>query len=182
MHTDTPASDLMRVVMGPLGERLIALAVALSTLGFLSNQILTSPRVYHAMAQDGSFFKQVAWVHPVTRTPVVAIALQGAVALIITLSGRYNQILNYVTSVDYVFFGLAAVALFIFRNRDARDGAPPVGFKVPGHPFSTALFLVVAWAVVIDTYVKAPGDSLAGVAILLAAIPVYFAWRRAPRG
>ncbi|MDQ6930387.1 MAG: amino acid permease, partial [Candidatus Eremiobacteraeota bacterium] len=130
-RTDTPASDLMRIALGPFGQRLIALAVALSTLGFLSNQILTSPRVYHAMAKDGLFFKQIAWVHPVTRTPVAAIALQGIVALIITLSGRYNQILNYVVSVDYVFFGLAAVALFIFRNRDAGDAAAAPVFKVP---------------------------------------------------
>lgn len=179
MNTKTPASDVMQIAMGPIGARLIAFAVALSTLGFLSNQVLTSPRVYHAMAQDGIFFKSVAWIHPKTRVPVVAIALQGAVALVITLSGRYDQILNYVTSIDYVFFGLAAIALFIFRNRDRVLGnASPLAFKVPGHPFSTALFLVVAWAVVLDTYVKSPRDSLVGVIILLLAIPVYYAWRR----
>jgi APA family basic amino acid/polyamine antiporter len=179
MHTNTPASDVMRIAMGPPGERLIALAVALSTLGFLSNQVLTSPRVYHAMAQDGVFFKSVAWIHPKTRVPVVAIALQGAVALVIAVSGRYDQILNYVTSIDYVFFGLAAIALFIFRNRDsAIESSTPLAFKVPGHPFTTALFLVIAWAVVIDTYVKYPSNSLIGVGILLIAIPIYYAWRR----
>ncbi|MDQ2818532.1 MAG: amino acid permease [Candidatus Eremiobacteraeota bacterium] len=182
MHTDAPAADVMRMALGPLGARLIALAVALSTLGFLSNQILTSPRVYHAMAQDGSFFKQVAWVHPKTRVPVVAIALQGVVALVITLSGRYDQILSYVTSVDYVFFGLAAIALFAFRRRAAREGVDShVGYRMPGHPWSTALFAVVAWSVVVDTWVKYPTNSLIGMAILLIAIPIYFLWRRAPR-
>ncbi|MBC5824732.1 MAG: amino acid permease [Candidatus Eremiobacteraeota bacterium] len=181
MRTDAPAAEVMRIALGPLGARLIALAVALSTLGFLSNQILTSPRVYHAMAQDGSFFKQVAWVHPKTRVPIVAIALQGFVALVITLSGRYDQILGYVISVDYIFFGLAAIALFAFRRRDARSGGGPiVGYRMPGHPWSTALFGIVAWAVVVDTWIKSPGNSLIGLGILLVAIPIYFLWRRSP--
>ncbi|MDP9025606.1 MAG: amino acid permease, partial [Candidatus Eremiobacteraeota bacterium] len=178
MHTDAPASEVMRIALGPIGARLIALAVALSTLGFLSNQMLTSPRVYHAMAQDGSFFKQVAWVHPKTRVPVVAIALQGVVALVITLSGRYDQILNYVTSIDYVFFGMAALALFAFRRRDVRAGTDAqVRFRMTGHPWSTALFGVVAWSVVVDTWIKSPRDSLVGLAILLAAVPIFYLWR-----
>ncbi|MDQ6823578.1 MAG: amino acid permease [Candidatus Eremiobacteraeota bacterium] len=181
MHTDAPASEVMRIALGPIGARLIALAVALSTLGFLSNQMLTSPRVYHAMAQDGSFFKQVAWVHPKTRVPVVAIALQGVVALVITLSGRYDQVLNYVTSIDYVFFGMAALALFAFRRRDVRAGTDAqVRFRMPGHPWSTALFGVVAWSVVVDTWIKSPRDSLVGLAILLAAVPIFYLWRRTP--
>ncbi len=179
MGTATPASDVMRVAMGPLGERLIALAVALSTLGFLSNQILVSPRVYHAMARDGLFFKQIGWVHPVTRAPVVAIALQGAFAILIALSGRYDQILNYVTSVDYVFFGLAAVALFVFRRRDSANGPDSMpGFKVPGHPVSTAIFLIVAWAVVADTFAKYPSDTAKGLGILVISVPIYFIWIR----
>jgi APA family basic amino acid/polyamine antiporter len=175
MNTTTPASDVLQVVMGSRGAQLIALAVTLSTLGFLSNQILTSPRVYHAMAQDGLFFKSVAWVHPRSRVPVIAIALQGIVALIITLSGRYDQILNYVTSIDYVFFALSAVALFVFRARDAKDPkAVPSRFLVPGHPISTAVFFIAAVAVVLDTYAKYPQNSLIGLAILLIAVPIYF--------
>jgi APA family basic amino acid/polyamine antiporter len=175
MHTATPASDVLQAVMGPRGAQLIAAAVMLSTFGFMSNQILTSPRVYHAMAQDGVFFKQAGWVHPRTRVPIVAIALQGLFAIIIALSGQYDQILNYVTSIDYVFFGLSAIALFIFRARDTRAHVEiPRGLRVPGHPFSTAVFMIVAFAVVLDTYVKYPQNSLIGLAILLAGIPVYY--------
>ncbi|MHB8144703.1 MAG: APC family permease [Vulcanimicrobiaceae bacterium] len=181
MRTNTPASAVMTIALGPVGGRLIAIAVALSTLGFLSNQILTSPRVYYAMAQDRVFFKQVAWVHPKTRVPVVAIVLQGIFAIAIALSGRYDQILNYVTSVDYVFFTLAALALFVFRRRDASDGTDSaVGYKVPGHPVSTAVFLFVAAAVVLDTWIAYPSNSLIGLGILLTAIPVYFIWARRP--
>lgn len=175
MHTDTPASDVLKTIMGQRGAQLIAAAVMLSTFGFMSNQILTSPRVYHAMAQDGVFFKSVGWVHPASRVPIVAIALQGAFAIVIALSGQYDQILNYVTSVDYVFFGLSAIALFVFRARDARTPqAAAVSFRVPGHPFSTALFMLAAFAVVLDTYVKYPQNSLIGLAIFIAGIPVYY--------
>jgi basic amino acid/polyamine antiporter, APA family len=177
MHTATPASDVLQTIIGPRGAQIIAAAVMLSTFGFISNQILTSPRVYHAMAQDGVFFKQVAWVDPRTRVPVVAIALQGVFAIVIALSGQYDQILNYVTSVDYVFFGLSAIALFIFRARDARSGQQvPTGLRVPGHPISTAVFMLVAFGVVLDTYVKYPQNSLIGLAIFLAGIPVYYAF------
>lgn len=175
MNTTTPASDVLQVVMGSRGGQLIAAAVCLSTFGFMSNQILTAPRVYHAMAQDGVFFKSVAWVHPKSRVPVIAIALQGTFAIAIALIGRYDQILSYVTSVDYVFFTLSALALFIFRARDRRGPqAEEPAFRVPGHPFSTAFFLLVAAGVVLDTWVKEPQNSLVGMAILLIGIPVYY--------
>src|SRR5262245_45782724 len=116
----TPASDVMRLALGERGATLIALGIAISTLGFLSQGMLTTPRVYFAMAEDGLFFRGVAKVHPVTRVPFVAIILQGVAAAVIALSGTYGQILSYVVSVDFIFFGLTAAALFVFRRR-ARD-------------------------------------------------------------
>src|SRR5207247_8215506 len=104
--TSTPASEVMRRALGERGARAIAVGIAISTLGFLSQSMLTAPRVYYAMASDGLFFRAVARVHPVTRVPIVAIALQGAVAIIITLWGTYEQILSYVVSVDLILFGL----------------------------------------------------------------------------
>ncbi|HKP76439.1 MAG TPA: amino acid permease, partial [Longimicrobiaceae bacterium] len=101
-----PASAVMRAAFGPGGASLIAVGIAISTFGFLSQGMLTAPRVYFAMADDGLFFRGVAWVDPRTRVPVVAIALQGVLALLIALTGTYEQILNYVTSVDFIFFGL----------------------------------------------------------------------------
>src|SRR6202041_1949902 len=94
-ETHTPASAVMRAALGETGAKFIALGIAISTLGFLSQGMLTAPRVYFAMAEDGLFFRSVAWIQPRTAAPVVAIVLQGAVAVIITLSGRYEQILNY---------------------------------------------------------------------------------------
>ena len=180
--TRTPASAIAQIAFGTVGLRVMALVVALSTLGFLSNQILTSPRVYFQMAADGTFFKQLAWVNARTRVPVLAIALQGIAAIVIALSGRYDQILNYVTCVDYVFFGLSALALIVFRYRDARDpSAPRPHVRMPGHPVTTLLFLIVAWGVVGDVVVKSPVDTSIGLGILISGVPVYYWFARRAR-
>lgn len=173
--TTTPASAVAQLAFGNVGARLIAALVALSTLGFLSNQILTSPRVYFQMAADGTFFKSLARVGTRTHAPVVAIVLQGAIAIAVALSGSYAHILNYVTSVDYCFFGLSALALIVFRVRDARAGTQvqPI-FRVPGHPWTTLLFMLVAWSVVGATLVKSPVDTSIGLGILLSGLPIYF--------
>src|SRR6266699_1582443 len=92
-ETRTPASAVMRLALGENGARIIAVGIALSTAGFLSQSMLTAPRVYFAMA------------------------LQGTLAVVITLSGRYEQILNYVISVDVIFFALTAATVFVFRQR-----------------------------------------------------------------
>lgn len=174
--TTTPASTLMRAVMGERGATLIAAGIAVSTLGFLSQGMLTAPRVYYAMAEDGVFFRAVGKVHPKTRVPVLAIVLQGAVAIVIALSGTYEQILNYVVSVDFIFFGLTGLSLFVFRKR-----LPSAGFRTPLHPVSTAIFVAACWLVVIGTFVKEPKNSLIGLAILAAGVPFWFGLRQRGR-
>jgi APA family basic amino acid/polyamine antiporter len=93
-NTTTPASDVMRLALGPTGARLIAAGIAISTLGFLSQGMLTAPRVYFAMAEDGLFFKSVGRLHPRTQVPILAIVIQGLLAIVIALSGSYGQILD----------------------------------------------------------------------------------------
>jgi len=175
-NTMTPASDVVRAAIGPVGAKVMASIVALSTLGFIANQILTSPRVYFQMAADRTFFKQLAWISPRTHVPVVAILVQGAAAIAIACSGSYNVILDWVTSIDYVFFGFAALAIFIFRRRDRVAGATEPWFRIPLHPWSTLLFLVTAWAIVADVVLKAPLDASLGIGVLLTGIPVYYAF------
>jgi APA family basic amino acid/polyamine antiporter len=172
--TTTPASAVMRLALGEQGARWTAIAIAISTLGFLSQGMLTAPRVYFAMAADGLFLRQVAWVSPSTRVPVVSIAMQGAMAVVIALSGRYEQILNYVVSVDFIFFGLTGAALFVFRKRDRSHA----DFRVPGHPFTTALFVIACACVVAATVYAYPSNSLIGMGILAAGVPAYYFWRR----
>ncbi|HEX7285553.1 MAG TPA: amino acid permease [Candidatus Angelobacter sp.] len=174
-QTSTPASAVMRLALGERGATIIALGIAISTLGFLSQSVLTAPRVYFAMAEDRVFFPQLAWVHPATRVPVVAITLQSLWTVVILFSGRYEQILNYVTSMDFAFFALTASCLFLLR----REGKAP-GFRSPGHPWTTAFFCVCCAGVVANAIYLYPSSRI-GYAILAAGVPVYYIWRRTSR-
>jgi APA family basic amino acid/polyamine antiporter len=180
-QTSTPASEVMRRALGERGARLIALGIAISTVGFLSQSILTAPRVYYAMARDGVFFKAVGKLDPRSRVPVVAIVLQGVWAAIIALTGKYDQILNYVVSIDVLFFGLTGASLLVFRARARRAGTEASEgelVRVPWHPITTLLFVLACWAVSLTTIVQYPRNAGIGVAILLLGLVVYQAWRK----
>lgn len=174
--TSTPASEVMRRALGERGAQLIAAGIAISTVGFLSQSMLTAPRVYYAMARDGAFFSTVGTVNAKTHAPVVAIALQGAWAAIIVVAfGIYEQVLNYVVALDALFFGLTGAALLVFRKRDR---AQVSGLRMPGHPITTLLFVIVFWVLAASTVMQSPRNAGMGVLILLLGVPVYFFWKR----
>jgi len=173
----TPASAVMRALLGPRGGALIAAGIAFSAFGFLAQSFLTAPRVYFAMAKDRVFFRGVAWVHPRTRVPVVAIALQGVWAIAIALTGTFAQVVNYVVAMDSLFFGLTAACLFVLRHRAAALSAKKVDYLVPGHPWTTLLFIAAEWIVVVSTFAHDPKRSFIGLGIAVAGLPAYFLWR-----
>ncbi len=173
--TSTPASEIMRRSLGDRGARIIALGIALSTVGFLSQSILTAPRVYYAMARDGVFFKAVGTLDPRSRAPVVAIVLQGVWAALIAMTGKYDQILNYVVSIDVLFFGLTGAALIVLRRR---EGARTDGARTPLHPASTVVFVLACWAISATTVIQYPRNAGIGVAILFVGILVYQFWNK----
>jgi APA family basic amino acid/polyamine antiporter len=177
-HTDVPASIVLSNVVGPAGARLASIAIALVTLAYMSNRMLTVPRLYHAMATDGLFFRAIAWIDPRTNVPAIAVMLQALVAIAIALSANYGHILNYVISVIAAFNGLLALALFVIRARDRAAGIAHAGFQAPWHPFSTTIFLLASWGVAIATCVAYPFDGLMGLAIVLSAVPIYMLWTR----
>lgn len=170
-----PASAVMRMALGARGGEIIAFGIALSALGFLSQSMLTAPRVYYAMARDGVFFRAVGRLDARTRVPVVAILLQGAWAIVIAVSGRYEQILNYMISIDLLFMGLTATCLFRERFRRGRETAR---FRVPGHPWTTLGYITASWLVVVGTVLHDPVHAGIGFAILAAGIPAQWIWRR----
>lgn len=179
-RTSTPASEVMRRALGDHGARLIALGIAISTVGFLSQSVLTAPRVYYAMARDGVFFKLVGRLDPRSRVPIVAIVLQGVWAAIIALTGKYDQILNYVVSLDVLFFGLTGASLLVFRARARKAGTERDDgdlVRVPWHPITTMVFVVACWAVSLTTIVQYPRNAGIGVAILLVGVVAYRFWR-----
>ncbi|HXT50754.1 MAG TPA: amino acid permease [Thermoanaerobaculia bacterium] len=179
--TSTPASDVMRAAFGPVGGKLIAAGIAISTLGFLSQSMLTAPRLYYAMAADGAFFQSVAYVDPRTRVPVVAIVLQGAVAIAVAWSGSYEQILSFAVTSDWLLFALSASCLLVLRRIDRQRGEDVAVFKSPGHPATTIAFVAVALAVVANLIYRHPVNSLVGILIMLAGVPAWWLWTRANR-
>jgi hypothetical protein len=160
----------MQRAFGAAGSRWIALGIAISALGFLSQSILTAPRVYFAMARDGLFFRSVGWLDPRHGVPSVAILLQAVMAIVIALSGRYDQRLSYVVSMDSLS-GPTAASLFVFRRRDRASGRGASALaRVPGHPVTTGLFVAVVWLVVINT-IASIRSTRRSVSHLLAGIP-----------
>ena len=194
--TATPAADTVSALLGHGGDRFIAAAIAISTFGFLDLAILAPTRVYYAMAADGLFLPSVARLHPRFGTPSVAIILQStwSVVLVLPLSwgallhgtirweqaGAYARLLDYVVFADWIFFGLTAASLFVFRRRvplATRGGA----FAVPGYPVLPGVFVLVAIVVVFSVVSSSPEQAARGAILLGLGIPVFYYHRRRHR-
>jgi APA family basic amino acid/polyamine antiporter len=172
-----PAADTMGVVVGPAGSRIIAAGIMCSTFGFLNLVILAAPRIYQAMADDGVFFRRAARLHPRWRAPSAAILIQGIWAVLLTLSGTYAQLLDYVVFGDWIFFGLIAATLFAYRSRPA-VAEPPGWFRMPLYPLLPVLFVAVAAFVVVSSVLSNPLNALLGAVLIGAGGPVYLVWRK----
>ena len=174
-----PAADAMRALVGSAGERIVTAGIAVSTFGFLNLVILVSPRVYQAMAADGLFFPALSRLHPRYRIPTAAILVQGGWAILLTLTGTYGELLDYVVFGDWIFFALAAASLYVFRRR---EGPPPPGmFRVPGYPVTPALFILAAVYVLIGSVTSNPSNAVRGTLLLVLGIPVFLFWRARTR-
>ena len=114
--SSAPAADTMEVLLGPAGRIVITAGIVFSTFGFLNLVILVTPRVFQAMAADGLFFERFARLHPRFRTPVPAIVFLGVWSAILVYTGQYGALLDYVVFADWIFFGLTALTLVVFRR------------------------------------------------------------------
>ncbi|HEY7612057.1 MAG TPA: amino acid permease [Gemmatimonadales bacterium] len=180
-----PAADAMRRAIGPAGGTLISAGVAVSTFGFLNLVVLVTPRVFQAMAADRLFFPWLARLHPVHRTPAAAIGLQALWASALALSGSFSQLVDYVAFADWVFFGLTVAGLFVYRRRDRAAGTPSGAFRVPGYPWTPALFVAASIFVVVSSVMATPRNALIGTGLLALGVPVFWYWsrqRRRPAG
>lgn len=176
--SSAPAADVLGQLLGPGGRTFITAGVALSTFGFLNLVILVSPRVYQAMAADGLFFPQLARLHPRYRTPATAIVFQAAWAILLTGTGTYGELLDYVVFADWLVFGATAATLFVYRARERQGLVPRVAYRVPGYPITPLLFIAAALYVVLGSTASNPLNALKGTLLLGAGVPVYLYWRR----
>jgi amino acid transporter len=179
------AAESMRVALGPAGAALIAVAVVLSTFGNINAQVLVKARTWHAMSRDGLFPAVFGGVHPRHRTPVGALAAQGAWATILLiaagLAGRsYETVIDFFAFTSAVFnlSTFAAVAILRRRMPDA-----PRPFRVPGWPWTLGIVLVIQAAFLVVTAITAPLPSLLGALLTLTGLGWYFRHRpdRSPR-
>jgi APA family basic amino acid/polyamine antiporter len=176
--SSAPAADTMRLVLGPAGGTFIAAGIAISTFGFLDLVILVTPRVLQAMAADGVFFPRLAELHPRHRTPGAAIVAEAAWAIVLTLTGTFAQLVDYVSFGDWIFFGLTVAGLSRLRAADAARAGTPGGRLVPGYPWTPAFFVGAALLVVVSSVLESPRNAAIGTGLLLLGVPVYLWWAR----
>ena len=177
--SSAPAADTMRRLLGPVGGTFIAAGIAVSTFGFLDLVILVTPRVLQAMAADGVFFPRLAELHPRYQTPGAAIVAESAWAVVLTLTGTFAQLVDYVSFGDWIFFGLTVAGLARLRAADAAaPTAAPRGLLVPGYPWTPAFFVLAALLVVASSVLESPRNAAIGTGLLLLGVPVFLWWTR----
>jgi len=161
--------------MGPAGGTLVSLIIMLSIVGTLNGCFLTSPRVYFAQARDGLFFRKFGEVHPKYQTPGFAILAQALWSGVLVISGSYDTLVDYAMFATWLFYGLMVSGVIVLR-RTRPDLPRP--YRMWGYPFTPLLFLAVTAWFLVNTIVSRPVPALAGLALIVAGIPVYLLWHK----
>jgi len=160
----------------PFGGILIAVIIAVSVIGTAGIYTLSSPRIYYAMADDGIFFKKLAWVHPRFQTPVNAIITQSVWAIILLLFwGTFEDVITYVVFIDWMFFALTAFSVYLFRAT-RKDIARP--YKTLGYPITPAVFIVISAFFVVNTLIEKPKHAWAGLIFMAIGVIFFIYFKR----
>ncbi len=168
------ATEVCKRFLGPIAVAFTAVAMMISSFGSLHSSILSNSRIPFAMAREGLFFKSLARLSS-RSVPVRALIAQGAWASLLAISGTYDTLTDSVIFASWLFYGLVAGALFIFR-RALRD--QPRAYRIPGYPFVPIVFLLMTVVLLINTFVATPRQALQGVAMLVLGLPFYWYWTR----
>jgi APA family basic amino acid/polyamine antiporter len=169
------AAAAMYLLAGPRGTLFVSALILCSIFGALNGTILTGPRAYFAMARDGVFFSFAGRVHPRFKTPALAVLLQGALSVVLAISGTYEQLFTYVIFSAWIFYGAAVMAVLVLRRRRPTLERP---YRIWGSPIVPVAFALAAVAIVANTLITKPHESFIGLGIILLGLPVYFAWKQ----
>jgi len=174
---DRVGTALMESVFGPNGTTLMAIAILISTFGCNNGLILAGARVYWAMARDGLFFQRAGSLNA-RGVPAYALIVQSIWISLLCLTGTYGQLLDYVIFAALVFYCLTTIGLFILRRTRPTAERP---YKAVGYPVLPGLYVLLAGGLAIVLLIadKTRAQAVAGLAIVLLGIPVYFLWRSA---
>ena len=170
-----PAADLMQRLFGVHGATVIEVGIACSTFGYCSIAIAGGARVLQTMGADGVFFRATGRVDARTRAPQIALAVLGAWAIVLTLSGTFNQLLNYTTVGEWLGHVFGIGTLFWYRKHFIDDPAP---YRVPFYPLLPLIFVITVFGVIVASAIHAPGDAGMSLLIIALGVPVYYGWQR----
>jgi APA family basic amino acid/polyamine antiporter len=157
------------------GGALMAIAIMISSFGCCNGLILSGARVYYAMAKDGLFFKQVARLHPAYKTPAVSLMVQMVWTCVLSISGSYGQLLDYIVFAVLVFYILTIGALFVLRQTHPDADRP---YRAIGYPVLPAIYILMALFIDVVLLRYKPQFTWPGLIIVLLGIPVYYLWNR----
>ncbi|NTV80555.1 MAG: amino acid permease, partial [Candidatus Aminicenantes bacterium] len=160
-------------LFGSGGAGFFSALVMVSVFGCLNANLLFGPRVFYAMGRDGSFFRAMGRLGPRTRVPNAALWGQAAWSSVLCLSGTYESLYEYMVFALLVFFAATGLAVIVLRRRAPQTARP---YRAWGYPVVPLVFVVMCLAVFLSMIVAEPLKSLAGLALLLAGIPVYAIW------
>jgi APA family basic amino acid/polyamine antiporter len=169
------AERAVSALVGPAGAGLVAATVVISTFGCNVAGVIASSRLCFAMAADRRFFPAAARVHPVYQTPHVALLLTSLWSALLTLSGGYEALFTYVTFASVLFGVLGGIAIFVLR---ASKPAHPRPYRAFGYPIVPALYVLGSFALVWNTLMERPVESLAGLGLVAIGLPFYWYWKK----
>jgi APA family basic amino acid/polyamine antiporter len=174
----TVAEKASSSLFGATAAGLISAMILISILGALNGAIFVGPRVYYAMARDGLFFKKVGGVHPRFKTPGFSLVLQAIWASLLALTGTFEQLFTFAMFAGILFWVLAAAAIFTLRKKRPDLPRP---YKAWGYPVVPMIFIVALSGILLNTLIRRPVESLAGVVLMIVGIPVYYMWDKKKR-
>jgi len=174
MASERVAADAVSAVLGPSAGKLIAAVILVSMFSAANGLTLTAPRLYFAMARDRVFFAKLAEVHPRFGTPALAIVASSVWAMLLAVTGTFEQLLTYVVFSGWIFYALGGLAIFAYRRKRPDLPRP---FRTPGYPLTPLLFVASAAAIVLNTIVSQPGRAAVGLGLVLLGVPAFYLWR-----
>ena len=169
------AVEVIRHFAGFEGAFAISILIIITTLGCTNATILTSGRIYYAMAKERLFFKKAAEIHPEYHTPNNSLWIFATWSSILVFSGSFDQLTDMLVFAQFIFYGLVVGGIFILRKKMP---AQTTGYKVFGYPVVPVLYLLFCVGLLGNTLVERPREAFMGLFLIALGTPFYYLFKR----